>query len=451
MYKIILPFRYFVKRRISYIAVTAVALCVFIVVVVITVMNGLVNNFRNKNHDFVGECIVGTDSLVGFAYYEDFLGELREQEFVSEASAVIKGFGLMTQPGADWNIGVKILGIEPVSYCGVTAFARTLHYHKGGVENIFVPLNDLNAKGCIVGIDFPGLWDRDRQGQYSHSKVFPQHEFMLSTVPLTARGGLAQLGVNPVNTKKFYYSDDSHSKLVRTDERSVYIPFETAAKLCGMDGATGRASAIHVKFVDGVSLKTGCEKVRKMWNRFVQSRTDSKYANLLENVNVESWIENRRQIIAPMEKEQTMLILLFMMLGVITVFVILVVFYMIISHKSKDIGILKSVGVSNFNIIRVFLRFAMIIGIIGAAIGSAAGCGFLVKINDLEAWLFEHYNWQLWDRSVYAIEDIPNDIEWEVLMIIIFSALAASLVGSFLPSYQAARRQPAEILQVNQL
>ena len=44
----------------------------FIVVVVMTVMTGLVRDFKEKNHKFTGDCVVGTESLVGFPYYEDF-------------------------------------------------------------------------------------------------------------------------------------------------------------------------------------------------------------------------------------------------------------------------------------------------------------------------------------------------------------------------------------------
>ena len=152
-----------------------------------------------------------------------------------------------------------------------------------------------------------------------------------------------------------------------------------------------------------------------------------------------------------MAKEQTMLTLLFMMLGVITVFVILVVFYMMISHESKDIGILKTIGVSNFDIVQLFLGFAMLIGVIGSAIGAFGAGLFLHKANDMEGWLFDKFGWQLWDRSVYAIGEIPDNIEWEVLTIIIISAIVASLAGSLLPSIQAARKLPAQILQVDQL
>ena len=93
MYKLLLPKRYLFRRRISLLAIAAVALCVFIVVVVMTVMNGLVKDFREKNHRFVGDCVVSTGSLVGFGYYQDFLDELEKQDFIaatmSRASPVI--------------------------------------------------------------------------------------------------------------------------------------------------------------------------------------------------------------------------------------------------------------------------------------------------------------------------------------------------------------------------
>ena len=66
MYKITLAIRYLLKRRITFFAVVAVALCVFIVLVVMTVMAGLVGDIKEKNHLFAGDCIVATESLVGF-------------------------------------------------------------------------------------------------------------------------------------------------------------------------------------------------------------------------------------------------------------------------------------------------------------------------------------------------------------------------------------------------
>ncbi len=450
MYKFILPVRYLLKRRITYLAVAAVALCVFTVVVVMTVMNGLVSEFKDKNHDFVGDCIVSTESLVGFAYYEDFLRELQKQDFILAAAPVVKGFGLLTQPGTGRNIGVEIMGIEPASFCRATRFAQTLYYHKDNPDSAFTPPYDPAGAGCIVGIDMVSA-RRDRSGRYHHDPSPPQIELMVTCFPLTAKGALAKAGTDLVNSKTIYYSDDSHAGLVKIDSQMIYLRLEFAQNLFGMAGAIPRASAVHIKFADGMGLKKGVGKIAMMWDGFMSAHKNHKYANLLENVSVQSWLDYRRGSIAPMEKEQAMLILLFTMLGIITVFIIFVVFYMIISHKSKDIGILKSVGVSRTAIVQLFLTFAALVGVAGAGVGVAGGCGFLVKINDMEDWLFEHFGWQLWDRTVYAIGEIPNDIEWEVLAVITVSAILTALAGALVPSARAAARRPVEVLQVAQL
>ena len=146
-----------------------------------------------------------------------------------------------------------------------------------------------------------------------------------------------------------------------------------------------------------------------------------------------------------------MLTVMFALVGVTTVFIIFVVLYMIVSHKSKDIGILKSVGASDGDIIKLFSGFAFLLGFLGSGVGLFSGWLFLLKINRIEDWLFEHFGFQLWNRTIIVIGDIPNQVESRVLAIITISAIAACLAGALVPSWQAAKLKPVETLQVNQL
>lgn len=449
MYKILLAFRYFLKRRITHFAVLAVALCVFIVVVVMTVMTGLVSDFKQKNHDFVGDCVVGTKSLVGFAYYEDFINILEKQDFVEGVSPVIKSYALISRRGSERNKGLEIMGIEPVRHSLVTGFGKTLHYHKNDVSKTFEPAYDPNLLGCVLGIDL--AFQRDLNGNYYYYSATPQNVYSISCFPLTARGALSKVGAGLVSTKTFYYSDTSQSGLARVDSSLFYLPFEWAQRLCGMGGSVKRASAIHIKFKPNGKLQAGCEKVASLWQEFKQRKAGERQAYLLDTVTVRNWKDYRRSSIAPMEKEQTVMAVMFAFVGITTVFIVFVVFYMIISHKSKDIGILKSIGVSNAAIIELFSGFAFLVGLLGSCIGLLGGWLFLLKINRIEDWLFERFNFQLWDRTIYAIGDIPNQVNPKVLGVIVLSAIIACLAGALLPSLQAAKQNPVEILQVNQL
>jgi lipoprotein-releasing system permease protein len=450
MYKFALAAKYLVKRRIAYFAMLAVALCVFIVVIVLTVMVGLVREIKQKNHDFVSDCIVATESLVGFPYYEDFVKLLENADFVYAVSPVVKSYALLSpQDTNDTNMGVEVIGIDPLRHERATGFSRTLSYREDDVAKAFEPMYDPNLPGCILGIDI--ALRRDARSRYFYEPKPPRISLSVSCFPLTVTGALAKAGTTLVNTQTFYYSDHSHTGLARVDGSTIYLPFERLQMLCGMDSPVKRASAVHIKFAPGVKLEHGSEKVASLWRRFKADKTGLEYANLLDTVTVQDWKIYRRESIAPMEKELTIISVMFAFVTITTVFIVFVVFYMIISHKSKDIGILKSIGASNAGVVQLFSQFAMLVGLIGSIVGTLTGCLFLKNINRIENQLFERFGFQLWDRTIFAIGDIPNQIDFGVLTLIMCSAILACLIGALIPTIQAARLRPVDILRVGQL
>jgi ABC-type lipoprotein release transport system permease subunit len=449
MYKLILATRYLLKRPITYFAILAVALCVSMVVVVMTVMTGLVTDFTQKNHSFTGDCVVGTESLVGYPYYEDFMNVLENSDFIQAVSPVIKSYSLLTLRDKDFNLGVEIMGIDPIRHSQATDFEKTLHYRKNDASKAFSPSYDINLPGCVLGIDI--LMERDSKSGYPYPSSPYELAFSITCFPLTAKGALAKVGAGLVNTQTFYYSDTSHSGLARVDGSTVYLPFEQAQLLCGMAGSIKRANCLHIKFKPNVKLQEGCEKVSSLWQAFLQQKKGSAQADLLAAVNVQSWKDYRRAFIAAMEKEQAMMIVMFGFVGITTVFIVFVVFYMITEAKRKDIGILKSIGASNADVIELFSLFSFMVGLLGACIGIVGGSLFLLKINKIENWLFDHFQFQLWDRTIYAIGDIPNRLDPMVLLIITCSAIVACQLGALLPTWQAAASRPVETLRVSRL
>ena len=443
MYKLKLITRYLLKRRITHFAILAVALCVFIVVVVMTIMTGLVQDFKQKNHQFVGDCVVGTDSLVGFPYYEEFMEKLKGANFVEAVSPAVKSYGLLSVRQDEVRRGVEILGIDPVLHARTTNFAQTLHYRAGQPDKAFQPMYDPNALGCVLGIDL--ALNRSTQGQYVYDDQPTQVAITLTCFPLTAKGAPAKLGAGIVETQHFYYSDHSQSGIAHVDGSQIYIPLEQAQKLC-MAGTLKRVNAIHIKFCPDVGLSQGRAQVAALWQEFRRAKADAPDSFLLDAVLVQDWKEYRRAVIAPMEKEQVLLSLMFILVGVTTVFIVFVVFYMIVSHKRKDIGVLKSVGSSNVSILALFAGFAFVIGCLGSGIGALTAWLFLSKINWIEGQLFERFGFQLWDRSIYAIGDIPNHVEFPVLATIVGCAIASCLIGALFPAYSAARLRPVETL-----
>ncbi len=449
MYKIKLPLRYLFKRKISYVAIAAVALCVFIVLIVMTVHSGLVQQYKDKNHDFYSDTIISTDSMVGFPYYQQFIEKLHDQPYVQAASPVVITIGSLTRSGYDENIAVEIMGIDLSSHIKVSNFEDTLFYHKQNPLDAFVPPYDPNRPGFIPGITMMSA--RDQQGNYDLPQTPMQMSVEISCVPLTARGAMQRADIDYVNTKTFRFSDTAQTNLANVDARTVFITHSDAQALCGMSGDTPRTNAIFINFIPGTNIEQAAAKVSSLWNDFKLLNADKPNANLLDTPTVQTWKQYRRETIAWMEKEQIMLTMLFIMVAITTVFIVFVIFYMIINHKIKDVGILRSIGVSSGSVMQIFMAFAGLIAVIGTAIGSFFGWLFLHIINDLENLLLELFNFQVFDRTVFAIGALPNDIPPMLLLTIAASAILACLLGAFIPAYKAAAKKPVDTLKVTPL
>ncbi|MCE5341050.1 MAG: FtsX-like permease family protein [Planctomycetaceae bacterium] len=450
MYDIILPLKLFKSNKLTILAVLAVAVSVFTVIVVMTVMNGLTVDFINQNHRFYSDCIISTDSLVGFADYNEFATLLRSQDYVESATPVINSFGLVLLENTGRSGPMTLMGIDVDHHFKTTGFADSLYYRKDKLPLAFVPTYNDELPGCIVGIDL--IENRDEWGNYQLWPATPRRTFNITCFPLSPKGTLVKTGTSiSANTKTYHQSDNSNTGLAKVDGTTVYLPFDELQTLNGMDMQIKRTSAIFIKFKHGHNTEKSVEKTAALWKSFTGFATDPTAINLSKNVNVQDFKSYKRETIAPMEKERAMMLMLFLMVGLITVFIIFVIFYMIIGRKNKDIGILKSIGASRFGITLVFLRYAVLIGIVGSAIGTAAGLVFLDYVNDLEGWLFYKFGFQLWNREIYAIGDIPNHTGVALPVAVAAAAIIACLLGAALPTIKAARQNCVDILRVNNI
>jgi lipoprotein-releasing system permease protein len=452
MYKLLLATRYLVKRRITYLAIGVVALSAFMVIVVMTVLQGLVEDFKQRTRNYVGDCVVATDSLVGFPYYQEFIKVLDQSPLVEATSPLISTYGLVADvANRQHAAGLKIIGVDPVLHGRVTRFGQALHFHRDHADQGFEPVSDPNDPGCILGIGL--VLDRDSRGEYNYAWAPTEKRYEITCFPLTARGAPAKAGAGEVSAKRFAFSDVAHTGLPREDDGVVYVAFGQLQVLCGMAGPTPRASAIHVKFRPAVSVGEGTQAVARLWEDFRRGGADRSADDLrlLQSVSVKDWKTYRRTTIAPLEKEELAMVVMFVLVAVTAVFIVFVVFYMIVGHKSKDMGILKSVGASNAGIVGLFSGFAGLVGLLGGATGLLTGWLFLQRINRLEAWLFEHFGFQLWDRTLFAINDIPNRLQGGVVAAVAVSAVLVCLAGALVPTLTAARTSPVDSLRVNQL
>ncbi len=141
MYKLFLCLRYLRSRVIAYFAVLGVALCVAMMLIVVSVMNGFLNKVERAARGLFGDIVVEGNSVAGIGMYDEFIAKLKaDVPEVSAASPFILKWCFLQVPGnREWNQIVQAAGIRLPERADVTDFAKGLHYQQGAEPVSFDP------------------------------------------------------------------------------------------------------------------------------------------------------------------------------------------------------------------------------------------------------------------------------------------------------------------------
>ena len=162
---------------------------------------------------------------------------------------------------------------------------------------------------------------------------------------------------------------------------------------------------------------------------------------------IQSWKELQGPLLAAVQMEKTILnILLFLIIGVAG-FGILATFYMIVVEKTKDIGILKSLGASGGGIMSIFLGYGLSLGICGSGVGCILGLLFVWNINHIAKLIEIITGREVFDPTIYYFQEIPTIVEPSAIVMVVTGAMLIAVMASVLPAIRAARLHPVEALR----
>lgn len=309
------------------------------------------------------------------------------------------------------------------------------------------------APGIIVGFNI--LFVQNESGQ--DERFIPRgRKFVLSLLPLTRKGNLSGEGAVTVITRM---ADDSRTRVYEIDDLCVYIDFDllqewmsmTAQELEGGGVALPRASQILIALAPGSDAQEARVQIAEHWDRFVRQWPDpltDTDRTLLSFVQAETWQERQAPFIRAVEKEKILVTLLFAVISLVAVVLIGCIFWMIVTQKTKDIGVLKSVGASASGVATIFIGFGAAVGILGAVLGVVSGSVFVHYINDIQDLLTKlHPQLRVWSPDVYTFDRIPNAVKGFEAAAIAVVAVFASVLGAVIPAIIAGRVWPVAALR----
>lgn len=281
-------------------------------------------------------------------------------------------------------------------------------------------------------------------------------------VKLTVMGMEAGSSISEFDKSEQYFwiVDDSRTGVWQFDSNTVYVPFNVLQEALrmnenksGRDKATGepvvepaRATDIHVKVKEGVALLDAKAKIAAIVEEVFDAHRDD-LVRFGADPTVETWEEDKATFINAIENETVLVTFLFGIISIVAIFLIFCIFYMIVVEKTKDIGIIKSVGATAGGVAGIFLGYGLAIGLVGGALGMLMSYLIVSNINQLHQKLGDLMGIQIWNPEVYLFDSIPNTMNPRDVAVITAAMIVASVVGALIPALIAASKKPVDALR----
>lgn len=167
----------------------------------------------------------------------------------------------------------------------------------------------------------------------------------------------------------------------------------------------------------------------------VADRIESELGN---GYQTKTWGESNRNLLHALALEKTVMLLVLSLIVVIACFVVSVILNTLVREKTRDIGIMRSMGFSSFNIMKIFMIEGTILGFIGIIGG--------IILSSIIMYLLENYSMSL-PLDIYYLTKLPFKISIKEILVIVGITFIIIFISSIFPAYRAAKLKPVEALK----
>ena len=175
------------------------------------------------------------------------------------------------------------------------------------------------------------------------------------------------------------------------------------------------------------------------------------YKNEIQEINpglfVNSWSDQNKSFLSALKVERNVMFLILTLIIIVAAFNIISGLTILIKNKTKEIAILKALGLSKKSIVKSFFLTGFTIGLTATIAGVLLGVTFSIYIEEIRQFLSSVFNLQIFPEDVYFLDEMPSEINAKsILSISLFSIVITSLASLF-PSFAVAKVEPIKALK----
>lgn len=235
--------------------------------------------------------------------------------------------------------------------------------------------------------------------------------------------------ISPLNIKReFVVSDTFRSGRYDYDANLVCINIENAKVLL----STAKVTGIGVKVKNEFNVRNTRMEIQQ---------------GLGFPFMVRTWMDLDMNLMKALSMEKRMMFIILGLIVIVACFNISSSLIMMVMEKTKDIGILRALGATSFNIGSIFMLNGLYVGLLGTGMGAFLGVAIAKNIDAIAKFVEKITGFSLFPSDIYYLSSIPSKIILQDVLSIIGFALIVTIMSAIYPAYQAARMDPVEAIR----
>ena len=228
--------------------------------------------------------------------------------------------------------------------------------------------------------------------------------------------------------EKFTISSVFSTGLAEFDQNVIFMPFENANSL------------FELSDLD-IDLEIFLNKPDKV--QLIQDRLQKIFSDHY----VYSWADLNKSFFGALKVERNVMFIILTLIIIVAAFNIISGLTILVKNKTKEIAILRTLGISKISITKIFFLTGFTIGFLATITGVTIGILFSYYIEEIRVLITSIFNIQLFPEEIYFLSQMPSEINLGYICIISFFSLLITFLATIFPSLSAARLDPIKALK----